>query len=292
MKKVWIYFIPLLIICTGFVSARDLSVDYLDGYVDVKSGGDWSPLYIGDTITDSDVIRLSEKGYVELTMDDVKITLDKDGVYDVSKLVGQLEKAGKWGLQAASLAKLLKSDEAESRQSSVMGVRGDIQDAEDVTWVDDDAEFLEQGKALYEKGQYQKAMDTLGEGAEWYGSNYDEILYYKALCELQTGKSREMRESLSEINPSPEDDFYENYVILYGNLLIESQDYSEADTLFNTYLDESKTKTGEQTVILLSAFCAVQLGDLDGAKTKLQKAIDLNPGSKEGKKAADLLNSI
>lgn len=292
MYKRFKIIVLLILFCAAGLQARDLFIDYLDGDLDVQSGSDWIPLYIGDSISGSDVIKLSGEGYVELLFDDVKLTLDKDGMYEVDALISQIEKTGKWGIKGSAFAKLFRDDEVEDRQSAVMGVRGDPQDEEEITWVDDDVEFLEEGKLLYKKGDFEEALLILEEGAEWYGSNYDEILFYKALCEYETGRNRAMRASLDEMDPYPDASFYGDFVLLKGNLLIESQNYIKAEELFDRYLNESEMRDDEQMVYLMSAFCSLELNEVESAKDKLRKAVNINPNSEAGKKASEILRSI
>ncbi|MDA3808827.1 MAG: hypothetical protein PF518_00720 [Spirochaetaceae bacterium] len=139
------YPIIILLFISGIFSiySRDLYIDYLDGYLEIKSGNKWDPIDIGDVVSDSDVIRLSDQGYVELLYEDIKITLDKDGTYEALNLIDQVVKADKWGIKGSSFTKLFQDDILDSKQSAVMGVRGDLQDEEKITWVDDDVEFLE-----------------------------------------------------------------------------------------------------------------------------------------------------
>ncbi len=284
----------IFIILVSFtnIMARDLYVDYLDGYLDVKSGNSWNPIDIGDVISENDIIKLSDNGYAELLFENTKITLDKDGTYEASYLIGQITKADTWGIKGSAFAKLFNDDKFESRQSAVMGVRGDPQDEEEITWVDDDVEFLEEGKSLYMDGEFEDGLAILEEGSEWFGSNYDEIMFYKALCEYETGRNKEMRASISEMDPESDVEYYGDYVLLKGNLLIESQDYLKAEELFDRYLSDSESRGAEQMVYLMSAFCSIELNQMDLAEYKLKKAISNDPSSEIGIKASQVLGSL
>lgn len=284
----------IFLILIGFTSvvATDLYVDYLDGYLDVKSGNSWDPIDIGDVISENAIIKLSDNGYAELLFGDVKITLDRDGTFEASYLVGQIAKASKWGIKGSAFAKIFKDSEHDTQQSAVMGVRGDPQDEEKITWVDDDIEFLEEGKALYHKGDFKNAHLILEEGAEWYGTNYDEILFYKSLCEYETGQLRQMRDTLFEMDPDSDDEFFGDYVLLLGNLLIESQNYIDGLELFDRYLSDSVSGETEQLVYLMSAFCSIELDELGFAERKLKNVISIDPNSESGVKAAQILNSL
>lgn len=290
-KKVIIAMLMLFLGLT-FSSAQNLYIDYLDGDMDVKRGNSWDPLYIGDEISEGDTIKLYDSSYVELTQNEIKLTLEKEGVYEVAALLDQVVKADRWGIKGASVVKLFRDDEVEKRQSSVMGVRGDPQDEEEITWVDDDVEFLQEGKSLYREGRFDDAIAVLQEGAEWYGSNYDEILFYKALTEYKMGHSKKMRESVFEMDPSADVEYFGDYVLLKGNLLIESQNYKEAEELFDRYISDAEKREAEQNVYLLWAFCSLESDDKISARDKLQKAVQINSRNEIGRKATEILSDL
>ena len=290
-KKVIIAMLMLFLGLT-FSSAQNLYIDYLDGDMDVKRGNSWDPLYIADEISEGDTIKLYDSSYVELTQNEIKLTLEKEGVYEVAALLDQVVKADRWGIKGASVVKLFRDDEVEKRQSSVMGVRVDPQDEEEITWVDDDVEFLQEGKSLYREGRFDDAIAVLQEGAEWYGSNYDEILFYKALTEYKMGHSKKMRESVFEMDPSADVEYFGDYVLLKGNLLIESQNYKEAEELFDRYISDAEKREAEQNVYLLWAFCSLESDDKISARDKLQKAVQINSRNEIGRKATEILSDL
>lgn len=292
MYKRSIFLVLILLFSFTNIIARDLYIDYLDGYLDIKSGNSWDPIDMGDVISESDIIKLSENGYAELLFDNIKITLDKDGTYEASYLIGQITKADKWGIKGSAFARLFNDDKFESRQSTVMGVRGDPQDVEKITWIDDDIEFLEEGKSLYLDGKFEEGLAILDEGTEWFGTNYDEIMFYKALCEYETGRNKEMRASIAEMDPESDAVYFGDFVLLKGNLLIESQDYSEAVELFDRYTSDVVSDDTQQLVYLLSAFCSLELNEIESAEIKLRKSIKIDPSSEVGMNAAGILGSL
>ncbi|MDA3808828.1 MAG: hypothetical protein PF518_00725 [Spirochaetaceae bacterium] len=101
-----------------------------------------------------------------------------------------------------------------------------------------------------------------------------------------------MRDSLKEMNPDSDTDYFGDYVLFKGNVLIESQDFIEAEELFNRYLKESKIHDAEQMVYLLSAFCSLELDEKEFAVRKLNKAINIDPNGEIGIKASEILNSL
>ena len=103
--------------------AVDLTVDYLDGYLDIKDGGEWYELIIGEEITDTDTIRLDEDTVVELTTRGVKLTLTKPGIYVVADLLKASGTSRSVGL-ASVIGSKIKTilEEPEQAQTAVMGV--------------------------------------------------------------------------------------------------------------------------------------------------------------------------
>lgn len=275
-----------------YLAADSPFVDYLDGYLDVKVGNGWEPLSIGDEISADDVLRLSDNGYAEILNGSTKITLDRDGLYNAYDLMSHTNNASVWSIKGSAITKIFKTSEQDNRSSAVMGVRGDPQDEEEIVWVDDDVEFLEEGKKLYGQGKYDEALLSLEEGAEWYGTNFDEISFYKALCEYELGDPKAMRMTLDEMDPDPSASFFGDYVLFKGNVLIESRNYEKAIELFESYLDDSDDQSLEQDITFLSAFCLVELNKIDDARRKLSEVVELNRYSETGKQAASILKDM
>ncbi|MCP4162956.1 MAG: hypothetical protein GY760_23080 [Deltaproteobacteria bacterium] len=287
------FFLVLSLLFTIYsISARELQIDYLDGYLEVKNGSNWDSIDIGDVVSDSATLRLSDDGYAELTSGRTKISLIKDGIYETGNLLSHTTTASIWDLKRESLTKLFNNDERDNQNLSVMGVRGDPQDEEEISWVDDDMEFLEEGKSLYLQGEFHDALEILEEGIEWEGSNYEEILFYKVLCEYETGNYKQMRNSLFDMDPDPVNNFFGDYVVFKGNILIESQNYKEAEELFDRYISDSEIMDNEQLVYLLSAFCSIEMSNEENAESKLQKVIEINSSNDIGKKASDILRDL
>jgi len=74
-----------IFMCLAFpVVALDLDVEYVDGYLDVRDGEEWFELFVGDTVSDSDTIRLDEDSIAELSTRGTKLTVTKPGIYMVT----------------------------------------------------------------------------------------------------------------------------------------------------------------------------------------------------------------
>ena len=75
MKKRMFLLIILAAILTAPAMSLEHTIDYLDGFLDIKEDGDWYELGIGETVLDTDVIRLDEDSVAEISARGVKLTL-------------------------------------------------------------------------------------------------------------------------------------------------------------------------------------------------------------------------
>lgn len=274
------------------VFSEEIGIDYLEGYIEVRSGESWRVADIGDQLIDSDLLLLSDDAYVELSLNDVRITIDQGGSYSVLTLVNKIKRSSSWGIRRSAFTRLIFDDSSEGQKSTAMGVRGNVLEGEDVPWIEDDLEFLEEGMALYFEGSYADALPVLSEGALWNGSNINEILFFKALCEFETEKFRDLRLTLNEMDLPSDSDYFQDYVLLKGNQLIEDQKYSEAVALFDRALAVSSRDDVVQSVYLLSAFCSLEQENTDSARSKLQKIIAINPLNETGVRASEILRDL
>ncbi len=55
--------------------AQNVTIDYIDGYLDVMERGSWVEAYIGDTLSASDSVLLDEDSYAELSGRNLNLTL-------------------------------------------------------------------------------------------------------------------------------------------------------------------------------------------------------------------------
>jgi len=292
MNKKLIIFINIFLLSIFLISAQELYIDYLDGVLEVKNNDYWEILDIGDLLSYSKIFKLSNNGYVELLSGDSKIVLDKDGIYEAEFILDNISVANKWGIKGSAFTKLFNYDKNDIEQAAAMGVRGDALVNEQLLWIDEDEEFLEEGLILYKSGKYSEALNIFDEGAQWFGSNYEEILFYKARSEYETGRYREMRDSLLTMNPDSEASYFSDYILFKGNVLIESQNYREAEELFDNYIFNSVNRERDQMILFLSAYCSIWQEDKERAKRKLSRSFNLNPLSDTGKKAYRVLNNL
>ncbi len=289
-------------IITGFVvfvifavlplAAISLDIDYLDGTLEYRDGRNtWLELGIGDSVPENRTIRLSGRGFAELSAGDKKITLTQDGLYESADLIGtEPEKAGFRKVLGSKFSSLF--NRSENGQNTAAVVRGAEAESDDfISWEDDSADYLADGMGLFDEGDYAGAKDLFEEGSLWEtGAVQRECTFRLGLSEQVLGDPRTARKTLTSISPESDDPFLGEYMITMATLYIESMDYQNANDVLSMFLDTSPSGDAAQAAWLLSAYSLEGQGDSAGRRRSLQKAIDLGPDTEIGRAAAEMLN--
>ena len=77
LKPIWLAMIVFFVAALPAFSV-DLTIEYLEGYLDEKDGDEWLELFIGDEIPDTATTKLYEESIAELTAPGIKLTLTKE----------------------------------------------------------------------------------------------------------------------------------------------------------------------------------------------------------------------
>lgn len=282
----------LLLLCLAMpLSAVSINVDYLDGNLEYREGRDtWIQLGIGDTIPDGASIRLSGRGFAELSAGARTVTLTRDGIYESSDLIGEEpEKANFRQVIGSKFSSLLKRQ--NNTPNTAAAVRAAEAEPDDfISWEDESTDYLVDGMELFNEGDYQGAMDLFEEGSLWEtGAVQRECTFRMGVCELITGDPRSARNILTSIYPESDDPYLDEYTIMMATLYIESMEYGEADTVLASYLGTDPRGDAAQAAWLLSAYSLDGQGDGSGSRMSLQKAVDLGPNTEIGQAAAEML---
>ncbi|MDF1567640.1 MAG: hypothetical protein RQ801_09040 [Spirochaetaceae bacterium] len=274
------------------LSGADLSVEYLEGVLEYREGQDtWIGVDIGESIPDGRTVRLSSRGYAELSAGAQIITLTRDGVYETANLVSkEPEKANFRDVLGSKFSALLNRPDASSGMT-VAAVRGAEAEGDDfITWEDETTDYLSDGIALFEDGDIVGARNLFDEGTIWEtGAIQRECAYRLGLCQQLLGDPRGARQTLSGINPEPDDPFFGEYTVTMGTLYIESREFDKADVVLSSYLDENPRGDAAQAAWLLSAFSLDGQGNSAGRSSSLRNAVELDPNSEIGRAAAQML---
>ena len=273
------------------LSAVDLNVDYLDGKLEYREGRDtWLNLGIGDTIPDGRTIRLSGRGFAELSTGARRVTLTRDGIYESSDLLGnEPEKATFRQVIGSKFSSLLKR--SENTHNTAAAVRGAEAESDDfISWEDESTDYLMDGMALFDEGDYTGAQKMFYEGHLWEtGAIQRECTFRLGVSEQILGAPRSARKTLASVYPEPDDPFLDEYSIIMATLYIESMEYGEADAVLAAFLNTEPRGDAGQAAWLLSAYSLEGQGNTSGSRKSLQKAVDLGPGTEIGRAAAEML---
>jgi len=296
---VWILLV--LLVCVSIsVSAADLTIEYLDGYLDIKTSSGWEELYTGDSIPDTAVLRLDADSVAELSGPSSDVTLTKEGIYEIRKLLSassSMASVGLGNLIAGKLGSIVKDNNLEP--SAVGGVRAaEVDTGDDLEWISSEtAELIETGKNLLAQNKADEALGIFEEALDF--ADFDEepeVYFYLGYTYTVLGSPSSALENLNEVNQDPSYDFYDDLVLLRGQLLIETFDYEEAVSWLEEYQKKNSGSIGStetiQTAYLLSSFAYSGLGNTTKAKGALNQVISIDSSSDTAEAARKLLGNM
>lgn len=291
-----------LFFCIAFaLSAADIEVDYLEGVLEVReSGSSWIEVDIGDGFADNATLRLSDRGYAELSSGGRRVTLTTDGTYQARTLFPQAttqvsSKSGLRGLLGSKFSGLTPSVGSYAG-TTAGGVRGSFEEGESdddfISWEDEEEDFLAEGKLLFAEGDFEGAFEKFEEGVLWEsGAIQEECRFREALSLERLGKPREARLLMDKVAVESTDPFFGEYTVAMGTLLLESLEYDRAVEITEAYLIVAPKGEAAQAAHLLKAYGLLGQGNEGGYRTALTTAKNLDPSSSIGRAAAELLDS-
>jgi tetratricopeptide (TPR) repeat protein len=296
-----------LCVAAAAVSAEDLRIEYLEGPLEVHSGGSWRPARAGETVTGVDSVRLFGSALAELSAGGLRITLHQPGTYPLRTLLRRCRRSLAWGLGRLLQTRIraLFCPTAGDSESSGARAREALDPMAELQMMEDEEEEARQAAARAEQAaaaqvQSLLARDSPEEAAaagvrtlEKAGPEcrpYLQFLLASALC-LEGSYAEALR--VLEAAAAPEEaPYYREYALLETRLLLEGQAYREALAAFDRLLASAPRPDARQQAWFLSAFCSLQLGDRAQARCRLEKARELDAGSEIGSKAEELLRSL
>jgi tetratricopeptide (TPR) repeat protein len=284
---------------TTLLFGQDFVVEYLDGYLDLDEGGSWYELYIGDTVSADDTVRLDD-GYAELSDGTLTIRLTRPGTYYVGNLVSSARRTNNSGVGGLVINRIgrLTGQQEEPQQTAAGGARAsEAVNQNQPTWAGGESvdELINQGVALLQEGEYQDAYWRFLEANE-YAFDDTEIarsLFYYGYSAALIGKTPEAFKLLYEVGPDPETDYYEDHVIVLGQLLIETFAFEDAIDQLEPLVESGAAEAGaRQSAMLLTGLAYEGLGDVRMARTFLRRSRDLVPDSPGAEIAQELLDEL
>ena len=296
LKKILVMLV--FITLTTVLLGQECYISYLDGGVDVKKNGRWQALTIGDRISLSSVIRLESDSMLEISFKQSVITIYDEGIYDLQKLVSSSQE-----MQSQSFLTIIdkKIDKAvngtESERSAAFGVRGPLIEEESTVEFmeeEDDEDYVALGMESLNNVNFDEAIEYFTTALEEGISQEEEPFIYYLIAYAYSEKHEKAKalKYLNKIHINQDHLLYTDFVLLKGQLLLESFAYNRALLLFEEYLTYNPTGNTAQSALLLSSFCYKGLGNNYKYKDCLKKAEALDPQSELGKEAHRLLAKI
>ena len=292
MKKAVIA-ISLILMTAVFLHADDNTLDYLEGFLEVKGSAAWEEISIGEEISPEAFLRLSDNGYAEILIGDVLVTLIQDGEYYMKELTRGISSVSSGSLDLKKKL-TLNSDYQKWRQEATMGVRGAEQSSMDFnTGMEDAITYLNAGLELLAEEDYKNALVNFEEGWEFFED--DNCLFFSAVCYEELGQKRSYVRTLQSVTPDYLDEEYKAaHAIRMGDLLISSLAFEDAVAMLEGFTGSDLDRDGEeeQKIHYLLGRGYWGLNRTRLAKNQFSAARDMNPSSEVGRMASDALRNF
>lgn len=292
MKKNIVIFILVFFIVLS-LAAEDFMLVYTEGDVFLNEDGSWYEVYIGDMIDSSSILKIGSNSLVEIDAAGNKLLLNKPGAYKLGELISQKTKVSSWGNNSV-FKKFLSGDNSRSNaQTAVMGVRGSATETDDIEWLSEDNMIIDEAVVMIGDGDFNGAIDFLSDEID---SAFEEELsgynYYIGYSYYMLGSSGRALSHLDKVVSDYDTEYYPDFVVLKGSLLLESMAYEDALDLFNEFLRNDNFSGTAQAVNYLTATALKGLGRAGDASKKLEITVKMNPSSEIGRSADTLLKNM
>jgi tetratricopeptide (TPR) repeat protein len=272
------------------VSAQSLSVSYFDGVVELRTAKGWKALAIGDQVPPDGSVRISQSGSLELQRAKARIAILKDGIYDMASLVKATDKAGIGGVGTAIAQKLQSLTTEKPKTSAVGGTRGDpkgtAEGSGSVMWVDASDETRAEVQTLLDQKKIAAAITVLNEAlrdSSEESTEKQEYSYLLGSAYYSLGQTARAYRTLLGITAQPGSPWYARYIILKGQVLLDTLNFKDALAVLEPFIAEYPTGEATQVAYLLASYCKKGLGDIASARSALDAGYQLNPSSDTAK---------
>jgi tetratricopeptide (TPR) repeat protein len=277
------YLIPAVfaLVLTAGIGAQAFSVSYLDGVAELQAAKVWKALSIGDKVPADGSVRISQNGSLELLRGKLKITILKDGVYDMAALARATDKSGAGGVGSAISQKLASLTTEKPRASQAGGVRGAAEGEGPVMWVEENDETRGQVQALLDDKKFADALKMLDKAIKDSTDDTDkaEFTYLIGVAYYGNGQTARAYHALEQVSPDPDAAWYARYVILKSQVLVDTVNFKDALAILSPFITAFPTGEATQVAWLLTYYSQKGLGDQASARAALEAGYKLNPSS-------------
>lgn len=286
----------LLLLASG-LSALDLTVEYVDGYLDLKDGDQWVELFVGDPVPDTGTVKLGTNSIAEFSAPGVKLTLTRPGVYELGNLVdasGEQRSSGLASIVGNKVASLFSEKQVDS-QAAVMGVRGAKSESEIQWMTGDTAELLATGQERLEEQDLDAALDLFLEAYDYAEMDEEtEVLFYLGYTSYLLGDLAGAAGYFGDIiEVDTEAEFFPNLLLVNAQVLIETFAFQEAVDWLSEYQNaDTVNESVRQTALLLEGVGHKSLGATGKAKQALEASRSIDPDTEIAKAAENFLSQL
>ena len=178
------------------------------------------------------------------------------------------------------------------KETTVMGARAAEVGKDEFEWMDEDEEMLKEGQALLKEGEFEDAAALFEEALEYAAEEkVGEFSYYLGYTYSLLERGGPALKYLTDITPDSLDPFYEEWVLVTGELLVKNLSYDKALVVFEPYIDVYPNGRHIQPVLVLSGLSSRETGDTVKQQKYLSRAVGLGPDTEWGKVAQNLLSN-
>jgi tetratricopeptide (TPR) repeat protein len=298
MKKIMAGILIMVALSAAPLFGQAILVEYVEGIVEVRSGSDWVELFIGDTVSRDETVRIGGGGLIELRDSDRTVLLSRPGTYELSSVVAAGSRTAPSGLGSLVTGRIRSLvSEDEPRDAVVAGVRAsEAVERSAVTWAGGESvyELVEEGLAALDEGAFEDAYYAFYDAWEFAGSeDVAMVQFYLGYAAYLTGSPGEALGHLRDPAPDPATEYYGDHALTLAQIYVESFDYEAALDLLGRYVSEGNPGDAElQTALVLQGLAHSGSGDSRLARERLQQAQGIDPDSEAGALAAVLIDSM
>jgi len=287
----WLIALSFLL-CAVLLAADNFLVTYADGKVERRLGSSWKPVNIGDILPDTSEVRIGANGLLEMRLKNDTVTVYQSGTYTLKNFIrpARERKSVRLFASVESKVKAMAGARDLRTKPSAAGVKGERQQSEDpgLAWSVGGDDPVPEGRKLIAAGKYREAVVHFEAALK---TDRDAVLspdfyYYLAFACDRSGQTARALKYADKIPLDPADPGFPDYALLKGSLFVKGFAYDKALDVFNAYLSAFPRGDEAQDMLLLSAYCYRNTGNVARERESLKQAIAIDPGSEAGKEAA------
>jgi len=230
----------------------------------------------------------------------ITIKLTRPGTYLISQLSTSARRTQSSGVAGLVLGRIgrLTGQQAAQEQTTAGGVRAsEAVNQNQPTWAGGESvdELIQNGLGLLNQGEFQDAYWVFQEAYDYAldDDEYARSVFYYGYGAALIGSTGEAFDLLEEVGPNPDTDYFEDHVIVLGQLLLETFAYEDAiEYLALLNEDAGADKGAQQSSLLLTGLAYDGMGNVRLAKQYLERSRDALPESEGAKIAEQLLGQL